>query len=578
MKQIIYLGKKDDYSEHLRLETEAHLSSVTIKTLEAKTLFEAYAFTLNQQPQVVVMDLSFFRKFSQVYAEQIRKVIPHQVHFIVVYPSKEEAIELGRLTSLGDFIYCIRNFNVEDIVNFFRNIILKKPQTDKIPRKAFFQDQINAYQCMRVRFLARTYAQVETHRCFENNSLIPVDFPYFPQLFHSQHHKFNQRSSSDIHSHYRYSYQMEYQYLSPTPSVEERHKLLNNFQYELNGQPITDALYAQIEEVLKERKSLVLAADKKTETVSSELSQEDQTTLKQIEISAKSLYFNWLLANSSKSYLQKENITVYDAKCNLLQAGTEKLRGEKVSIIQRTIIKKPAEEILKDKPSVIVINFDQDNNVEKIKELIASSTQMRDYFPFVLVFNYQHSPDVLRDRLEYHFVLATSMQPSEDFVIKFLNLYRKKKLEKESVKAAKKFQKLQDQDAKFVLLDETILYDHKVYKDINDLESLFLYSVPLETVWMSEFELMVKTPIILEVGEIFRINKPFDMQLTVIEKAAPDSYRTTIHLVNDADRYSLRAFVDDVLDLTMGNKSPLPPTELPKLKNKHFSKNSSSVF
>lgn len=578
MKQIIYLGIQDDYIHHLKAEAEA-LAGITIKCLDPSTLYEAYSFAIEQQPQIIVMDLPFFNRFKRNFADQIRKVLTHKVHFIVVYPDKEEAIAQGRFTALGDFIFCIRNFNVDDVVNFFKNILYRKKEEENgASPKAYFNDKLNLFQTMRVRYLARTYARIESNRYFENNSLITLDFPYFKNLFHSPEHKVLNRSSSDIHSHYIYSYQMEYQYLRDALSLETKNKLLADCEYELNGKQISEELYEPIEEILKERKSLVLTDAKKAEENPAEMSHEEHTTQKKLEMASKALYFNWLLTNSDQNFFHKENITIYDTKSTLLQEGTDELLTQQVSIIQRPSIKNPREEILIDKPSVIVVNFDQENNVEKLKELIAASTQMRDYFPFVLVFNYKHSPDVLRDKLEYHFVLATSMQPNEQFLIKFLNLFRKKKMEKEWVKGSKRFTKLQDENAKFVLLDETILYDYRVFKNLEDLESLFLYPIEAQVVWMSEFEIMIKTSTPLEVGEVFRINKPFDIQLAVVEKSSADSYRTTIHLVNDADKYSLRAFIDDIMDLTQMNKTPLPPQELPKLKAKHFSKNSSSVF
>lgn len=578
MKQIIYLGIQDDYIHHLKAEAEA-LAGITIKCLDPSTLYEAYSFAIEQQPQIIVMDLPFFNRFKRNFADQIRKVLPHKVHFIVVYPDKEEAIAQGRLTALGDFIFCIRNFNVDDVVNFFKNILYRKKEEEKgSSPKAYFNDKLNLFQSMRVRYLARTYARIESNRYFENNSLISLDFPYFKNLFHSSEHKVLNRSSSDIHSHYIYSYQMEYQYLREALSLETKNKLLADCEYELNGKQISEELYEPIEEILKERKSLVLTDAKKAEDNTADMSHEEHTTQKKLEMASKALYFNWLLTNSDQNFFHRENVTIYDTKCTLLQEGTDELLTQEVSVIQRPSIKNPREEILIDKPSVIVVNFDQENNVDKLKELIAASTQMRDYFPFVLVFNYKHSPDVLRDKLEYHFVLATSMQPNEQFLIKFLNLYRKKKMEKEWVKGSKRFTKLQDENAKFVLLDETILYDYRVFKNLEDLESLFLYPIEAQVVWMSEFEIMIKTSTPLEVGEVFRINKPFDIQLAVVEKSSADSYRTTIHLVNDADKYSLRAFIDDIMDLTQMNKTPLQPQELPKLKAKHFSKNSSSVF
>lgn len=578
MKQIIYLGIQDDYIQHLKVEAEA-FSGITIKCLDPSSLHEAYSFAIQQQPQIIVMDLPFFNRFQRNFADQIRKVMTHKVHFIVVYPDKEEAVEQGRLTTLGDIIFCIRNFNVDDVVNFFKNVLYRKTELEKeASPKVYFKDTLNLFQSMRVRYLARTYARIESNRYFENNSLITLNFPYFKNLFHSTQHKILNRSSSDIHSHYIYSYQMEYQYLKDALSLETKTKLLADCEYELNGKQISEELYGPIEEILKERKSLVLTDAKKVDEQPADMSHEEHTTLKKLEMVSKTLYFNWLLTNSDQNFFHKENITIYDTKGTLLQEGTDELFTQFVSVIHRPLIKNPREEILIDKPSVIVINFDQENNVEKIKELIASSTQMRDYFPFVLVFNYKHSPDVLRDKLEYHFVLATSMQPNEQFLIKFLGLFRKKKMEKEWVKGSKRFSKLQEENAKFVLLDETILYDYRVYKRLEDLESLFLYKVEAQIIWMSEFEIMIKTSTPLEVGEVFRINKPFDIQLAVVEKSSDDSYRTTIHLVNDADKYSLRTFIDDIMDLTQMNKIPLPPQELPNLKAKHFSKNSSSVF
>ncbi|MGE3609972.1 MAG: hypothetical protein AB7I27_10335 [Bacteriovoracaceae bacterium] len=574
MKNLIYLGQHDDYIINLINQTKSEMPETNFVSMEPDSLYDAFFKIIEVSPQVVIFDFNFLHTVRRDLSDQVRRILPN-TFFLIVVPSKDAAVKIGRLSAVGDFIYCIKNPTNDDVLNFFRHVFYSDIHKGSPAPKVKFKDHLTLYQCVWVKYLSRTYACLESNRLWETKKEIAIDFPYFRNLFHSKIHQIVNRSTDDIHSHFKYSYQLEFNYLTEDLDSAEKSKLTKDYEYEISTGIISDELYAILDEFLA-KKMMVLAQDKKKDSTSKSLKSHD-ASLSRLILLSKTVYFNRIMSMEEKDYFFRENITIYDVKGHLLKSGTLALESCNVSIVHRLKILNPQSEILRDRPSIIVINYSLFNDVERIKELIASSTQVRDYFPFVIVFNYEETTvEVLRDKLEYHFVMSTKITPNESIIIKFLDIYRKKKKERETAKSLKKLGGQWENNPKFLKQDQKVLHEHRIDKSLDDMESLIPFSISVELVSMSEHEICFISETPITRGEIFRINKPFNMQLVVVGVESPGKYRATIHFINETDKYTLRGFVADLLEFQKMGTSELYAHDLFVFKKKHFHLNVST--
>lgn len=567
MKKIIYLGPIDEYITLLKAEIAESIPECELILQKKSGVFHSYESISHFNPQIVLINYSEQKNLGDYFSIMIKKGLGN-VTFVLLSPNKDAVVEIEKLSTLGDYIHIIKNPTVDEVVEY----IAKKmaiPRRTTNHKKVYFKDSLQLFYAIRIAYLGRTHAQIETNRFYENNSTIQLTLPFMVDLINSNQHKLTKRSTEAIYSHFRYSYQLEYMFQTNKLEPAVRSRQIKDLRYEISTFEINEKAYQGIIEATKEKNFLVLAEDKKKDikNISEETLEQNE-----LELLSRTAFFNRLITQTMEGYTTRDTVSIYDKQALLLKE-LDKIEQNNVQVIHRDEIGDSNTEMVSDKPSLIVINLDKKNTLEKVKQMISAVTLLKDHFPFILLFNYQGdlSSDDLRHWLEYHFVLAAPDEPSQYLLIRMLEIYRRKKQEKEMQKADKRLKELLAKDVNFIKLSEKFLLDYKAYKHIHDPESLIIKYVPAEVIWLSETEIKFKTNEPIEIGEIFRLKNPFDMQIEIISKEKGDPNDPTINYVAhmsflaETDKMALKGFINE-----SAQYSSLNEEQLSDLKEKYF--------
>lgn len=566
MKKIIYLGPIDEYITLLKAEIAESIPECKLILQKKSGVFHSYEAISHFNPQIVLINYSEQKNLGDYFPVMIKKGLGN-VTFVLLSPNKDAVVEIEKLSTLGDYIHIIKNPTVDEVVEY----IAKKmaiPRTTN-HKKVYFNDFLKLFYVIRIAHLGRTHAQIETNRFYENNSTIPLTLPFMVDLINSGQHKLTKRSTEAIYSHFRYSYQLEYMFQTNKLEPAVRSRQIKDLRYEISTFEVNEKAYQGIIEATKEKNFLVLAEDKKKDikNISEETLEQNE-----LELLSRTAFFNRLITQTMEGYTTRDTVSIYDKQALLLKE-LDKIEKYNVQVIHRNEIGDSNTEMVADRPSLIVIYLDKINTLEKVKQMISAVTLLKDHFPFILLFNYQGdlSSDDLRHWLEYHFVLAAPDEPSQYLLIRMLEIYRRKKQEKEMQKADKRLKDLQAKDLNFIKISGKFLLDYKSFKHIRDPESLIIQSVPAEMIWLSETEIEFKTNEPIEIGETFRLKSPFDMQIEIMSKEKVDqndsaiNYVAHIHFLAETDKMAIKGFIYELSQLPSHTEE-----QLSNLKEKYF--------
>lgn len=569
MKKIVYLGPNDEYISLLKKEMTHLVPDCELVCEDESGVYQAYESIIKSKPQIVLINYSEQKKLGVYFPVMIRKAFGN-ISFITLYPNKESVVEIEKLSTLGDYIHIIKNQTVDEVIEYIAKK-LKTPCDLNIHRqKVSFNDPLQLFYTLRIAHYGRTHAQIETNRFYDNESRIDLTLPLMVDLINSGHHKLIKRSRDGIYSHFRYSYQLEYLFQTNKLESAVRTRRIKDLKYEISTMPVNEKAYQGIIEATKEKQFIILAEDKKKDLKNMS---EDALEQSELELLSRTMFFNRIIEKCHEDHVTRNTITIYDRQASLLKTEIRKLEGNLIQVIHRDEIGDSNKEMVSDIPSLIVVNLDEKNTIEKVKTMISAVTLLKDHFPFILLFNYQGdlSSDELRHKLEYHFVLTSQDDPSLYLLTRMLEIYRRKKEEKEIQKAEKRLKELQAKDPNFINVSEKFLLDYKVYNELNDPESLIIKSLQAETIWVSETEIMFKTNEPIEIGELFRIKSPFDMQIEIISEEKADEndparkYVAHIHFLAETDKIAIKGFLDELAQLPSFNQD-----QLQQLKEKYF--------
>jgi hypothetical protein len=580
MKKILYLGKIDKYISNL--ESKLKLNSkffITFVFDPKNNLKLSLEQILRVKPDLIVFDydsnLVYLRKLIRLV-----KLNPDLAvqHFICLAPEQARR-DIDKRANLGDMIYFIKTIEQEDIVYCIKSLLSPDEVKNQEAAKAFFHEKLEIQQIIRICNVAKNHAKLESNRAWTDGAMVKFTLPYLGSIFRAVKHKINAKANSDSVTHFKYSYRLDYQYHSTPIKPDERARLLAEYRYKLQELPIRESVFDAIEEIDKKPKSLLLVSDKKD--ISTPITDDSPAAAqKNLELCTKAYFFNWLLEQCKVQPYYFDIISIYDQKYSILTLGTPKLDQMNSSVLVLPLILDPRADILRDKPSIVVICCDEINNYDRIVEIISATTQVRDYFPFILLFNYVGlDVETLRHSLQYHFVIATKADINESVISKLLDLYRSKKMEKELKKATKSFESLKQRGLEVGHLTEKVFLDHKIYKGLDDPDGLISYSIPIEMIWMSEFEIVFYSVEKMEIGEIYSVQLPISIQILIVphilnskENNVESCYRGLIHYVDEIDKQALRRFVNHVSSIYTMRSSALTQEEIVEIKKQYFVK------
>ena len=441
---------------------------------------------------------------------------------------------------------------------------------------ATYQENLTMTQAIWVKYFSQGYAKIETNLDLVEGSLLRINLPIHSNLMRAHDHKVSGKTISDLQNHFKYSYKLEYQYQTGVLRPDLRTKLQYDLRYLLEKFPITEFVFEAIEDLKKKPKTMLLVTDK----VESVTEDEDpvSTAMKNLELLSKTAFFNILVKQTEKSPYHHNTISIYDRSYAILVLGTDQLDKMNTTVLMRSKIENAHSEINKDRPSVIVVCCDEVNSIDKIKDLILSITQFRDYFPFFLLFNYKGLEiDPLRHSLQYHFVVATKADINESLIMKFLELFRVKKMEKEITKAKKNFLSLLSVGLDVGHLDHKIFLDYKIFNTLRDEKNILQYSVGAQLISVSENEIIFRTKEKLTVGEVFAMEEPVKLQILIVpaikktnEISDPSVYRGLIHFIEPNKKKLLKKFVTRFAQIASTRETSFTDKEILEIKRSFF--------
>lgn len=569
MKNILYLGPADDYINRLKGELKKYILDCELIIEQEVSIYNSYHQIEQLKPQIVLLNYSSMEALKREFSTMIQKVFG-KIPFIILVPNKEYAVKVENLASIGDYIYCVKNVSIEDVIFYISKQLNLRSSLVINQKKASYTDWFKMYFCIRVAYLGKTYARVETNRYFSNDSTLQVKLPYHVKLFSSDRHKIRERSTTEIRSQFTYRYNLEYMLHNRKMELLERSNLLKDFQYELKTKPVNESKYLAIIEATKERKISLVEGD---EEEGQSTSDEDNKMIKQIDVTSRAIYFNWLFEQNSGKISFRDTITIYDREDYFLKKPID-IENHSMSIIYRKNIFNYKEDIPTDLPSIIVVNHDKEYNIERIKDMISSVTLLKDHFPFIIIFNYDELPvHDLRQLVEYHFLICLPTPPESEVLIRMLEIYRRKKTERDTQKSHKKLYKIREDDPSFLEHDENLLFDYKVYKKIEDPASLIIDHFEAEVLSISEYSMTFRTATHIEIGEVFRLTNPFDLQLVIMDKVNTSNSSSLVFVghfffVSETDKMAIKSFVQEVSGLDKPKE--ISPEKLQEMKDKYF--------
>jgi DNA-binding NarL/FixJ family response regulator len=576
MKKILYLGRNDNYIDAIdeRLKTSFRIEKYDH---QGKSIL-ALKKILITSPSLIILD--FYDNYLNL-SKTINLIrLHHQLQVLPVICITQESAqkEMERLSLVAGVAYFVRSVDMDDAIYCIKALLAPELLITEKTAKAVFQEHTQLSDIVWINNVNSSHLIIETNRFFKNGDEIKVNIPYFSSLFRLQKHKIASDGSKTAQMPFRNSYRLDYVFSYDQLRPEDRTKLLTEFKYKIESLPIKEFTYEWIQEFEKKPKKILLVSDKDQDLNFDPNMQHVALSVRNLETSAKTIIFNWVQEETKGKVLTKDTITIYQQSYGLLESGTPFLDQANTVVKHRQIISHPIDEIMKDRPTVIAIFVDEGNTIEKVSELVKAMTAIKDYFPFIILFNFS-SEDIeeIRTKLQYHFVITTKVDVSESLILKMLELYRKKKLEKDLKRIYKFFESMKLKGMDLGLLSEQLFFDHRAFRKTEDKQSFMYLGLPIEIKWMTEFEIVFSSEQQLYPGEVLLLEFPIRLSILIVphlkgskESLHKNLYRGLIHFVSDTDKKILRRFINHVATLSEVRGKALTHQEIEGVKKQFF--------
>ena len=576
MKKILYIGNVDKFTLGLvkaiaPFKNKVQLLNVS-PDLPTRSLLQQVLASL---PDAIIWsyDPANALKFNRImnfisHEEKTRNVSKILVCF------EQHMDELRKISSISNVVHFVRGIEVDDITYYLKCILLPDDITSEQAARAFFHNKINLFESLKIRSIGRDFAEIESNRGWENGSEINLDLPGTSEFHMCRTQTLEQRSDSDIQSGFRFHYRINYKFDVLKFKPDNRPSILEQIRYKLSSEIIDETVYKSVLDIDKKSKTISLVT-KKAEAPQDE--DPRKSILKSLENCCRSQLLNSLYKKLNPEKYYFNTISVYDHQLSTIDSSYENLEKLGTFINWRMRVIDAAAEIRKDKPSVIVISYSSVNGFEQVKQVAAATTQFRDYFPFILLFNF-HEPDIdaYRHTVQYHYIIGTTIPINENLISKLITTYRTKRMSKEQPKAAANFKDLMNITPYFKGT-ENVFLDLKNFYHPTDTAGIVETMHPVEIIWMSEFEIVFFSKSIFTNGEIYSIEIPIRFNIVIVphiaesrESSIKDCYRGLIHFIKENDKQAIRRFINHVLDLSETRKSSIKEDEIKEIKRQYF--------
>jgi hypothetical protein len=576
MKKVLFIGHVDKFVQTLMtalIPFEKEVSFTIVgQELKIKSVVQ---HILDSQPDVIIWSYepATLPKFLR-----LMKFISHDeqtCHISKVLICFEQHMnELRTLSCAFNTVFFVRVIDVKDIVYYLKCILLSGNITAEHTAQAFFHNKINLFAPVKVRSMGRDFAEIESNCFWANGSQVEIDLPLVADFHVTRKHTLEQRSEADIQTEFKFSYKITYKYDVQKFRPEDRIKILEDMRYKLVQETVDENILKKIIEIDKKSKTVSLVTKKAEPT---EVEDPRSNPLKNLESCARAMLANSLFGKINLEKYYFNTISIYDKELTSLDNNFATLQSLGTSINWRRSVVNAAAEIKRDKPSVIVINYSEQNGFEQVKQIAAATTQFRDYFPFILLFNFDKDDiDAYRHTIQYHYIIGTTIPINESLISKLIVTYRTKRMSKEQLKAAANFKELMTVIPYFKG-NENLFLELKIFYPPQDTGSILEAIHPIEIIWMSEFEIVFFCRSLLAVGDIYSVEIPIRFNIVIIphiaesrESTVKDCYRAFIHFIKESDKQAIRRFINHVYELSETRKGSIKEDEIREIKRQYF--------
>lgn len=577
MKKILYIGKADKISQVLKSALAVFkIETLLIEANKDLSLQSLANYLSEFVPEVIVWDydaadLNKFDRFINFLSQD--EATKHMPKIAICFEQRMKELEYKSISS--DVVYFVKSVEVDDIVYYLKSILMPEKISTELAARAFFHNKINLFEAVKVKSLGRESAEIETNRKWESGSEIEIDLPGLSSFNIARKQVLEQRNDADIQSGFKLCFKINYRFDVNKIKLEERNNILTDLRYRLIEEKVDEVNYKLITDIDKKSKTISLFA--KTAQVQQVQDDKGQVVVKALENCYKASLMNYFYSKFNLDKYYYNTVSIYDHALLTIDNKFDALKDIGTFINWRRKVIDANAEVKKDKPSVIVIDYSEENSFEQVKQVASATTQFRDYFPFILLFNFKEQDiDAYRHAVQYHYIIGTSIPINEGLICKLVKIYRDKRMSKEKARATTNFKQLMSASPSFQG-GEDIFFDGKIYFPPNDSNGLVQYKHLIEIIWMTEFEMVFYSKSGLNPGDIYSVEIPTRFNIVIVphivgsrEASVENCYRGLIHFIKENDKQIIRRFVNHVTKLSETRKTSIKEDEIKEIKRQYF--------
>ena len=272
-----------------------------------------------------------------------------------------------------------------------------------------------------------------------------------------------------------------------------------------------------------------------------ETQKENVKKLEKIELEKREMRENWIKKKDVESFAKRIKVLLFDEDLELLKQIEKELDDFPFSIRIHQFMDEDGGIIYEVMPSIIVFCKKNDgktkegflsNNLSAFRKVIDLIKKNKGFSPFVVIFNEEEDSSVLKNNLSYERVLAINKKFSLQFALEILKSFE----EKEG-------RALTHDPSLSLAKNEKRYYLHK-----NDPLSIVKSKHEIEVKSMSETFFVITSPLCLLNGTVIKIEEPFHIGLTVIEKGDEEkNHMVLVNGINSKNMEELRQLINKLI-------------------------------
>lgn len=524
MLKIIYFENQDKYFSHitesiskLNLDNEISITHTQPSQNAASSLLQI--LELNFDALLINFDLikdcylefcNFLRRNSKL----------KNANIIFLRNQVQEGIETESLNSQTPFI--VKTFEGDELIHHLIKTHLPhlKDRLGTMLEAPFSQVEEEIFSPLQLVSVNRdTFS-------FRSNSSIPtgknshVHVPQLQERTKSGAHTVKRSIKGFTTPAYAYHFEAEINFCKSVP--ESRYSLLSkNLAYETDSLDLKGDFFQTLAEVETELNSLSLLAKPK-----SEKKRDEQVELQEeLAFGAKALFNKDLEGLGESHSFQKTRVSVYSQNYSPLSIAdsswTNFVQSKDYHFAFRDKLLDAEREISQDLPDIIIYEYENQNSIKAITSIISQFMFHKDYFPFIILFNFKGQEIAkLRDDLHYHFIISSPGSFDTKFLDAVAKLYKRKADYASKNKANRRMRKVAEKNPALKNIDleryqpKEISFDKLTGKAAN----IALRPEKAKYLYCSENELVFVAKQNLENKAIFSISAPVQACIKILTK------------------------------------------------------------